>query len=76
MEISASEARRAVDWGGGKGHPFLSLDYLSSTSRFFFRPRNFFLFSPNAEPDPRLSFVQSKYWTNRFVYCIYLGSFQ
>ena len=39
--------RRAVDWGGGKGHPFLSLDYLSFTARFFFfRPRRFFSFFP------------------------------
>lgn len=71
-----SSIGRAVFWGGGKGHHFLSLDYLSSTSRFFFAHADFFLFSPNAEPGLKLSFVQSKYWANRFVYCIYLGSFQ
>ena len=41
-----SSIGRAVFWGGGKGHHFLSLDYLSSTSRFFFRPRRFFSFFP------------------------------
>ena len=73
-----SSIGRAVFWGGGKGHHFLSLYYTTSPLPldFFFAHADFFLFSPNAEPGLKLSFVQSKYWANRFVYCIYLGSFQ
>ena len=55
-KMLASEASPAVSWGGRKGrHSFPFPDYRSAFFfDFFFRPRWFFSFSPNAEPGPRL----------------------
>ena len=56
-KISASEACRAVAWGGGKGHPFPYPDYLSArfARQGFLGPRQFYShFPPNTEPGPRL----------------------
>ena len=58
-KISASEASRAVSWGGkGRPPPFplsrLPLGSLRSPIFFFRLHRFFFFFSPNAEPGPRL----------------------
>ena len=58
-KISASEARRAVAWGGGKGATLSpSLGYLSARFApqflFFFANADFSSFSHNAEPGTRL----------------------
>ena len=53
----------------GSGLKSECADNFSSEPDLWFALRDFV-------PGPRLSFVQSKYWANKFVYCIYLGSFQ
>ena len=70
-KISASEASRAVAWGGGKGAALSpSPDYLSADPAiFFFSPTLIFLlFSPNAEPGSRLPLnkpLDSRLWLNQ-----------
>ena len=49
-KISANEASPAVAWGGGKGSTLSRPQFTSRLSSL----ADFFPFSPNAEPDPRL----------------------
>ena len=71
-KISASEASRAVACGGEKGaalSPSQNTSRLTSPATFFFFAHAdfFHLFSPNAEPGPRLPLnkpLDSRLWLN------------